>query len=76
MFWVYSKVIESYVCVCVCVYKYIYIYVYIYIYYIYLVQIPFYYRLLQDTRYSSWYYTVGLCCLSILYILMCISELN
>ena len=39
------------VCVCVCI----------------LSQILFHYSLLQDTAYSSLYYTVGSCCFSILY---------
>ena len=37
-----------------------------------LFQIIFHYRLLQDTEYSSLYYTVGPCYLSILYIIVCI----
>ena len=37
-----------------------------------LFQILFHYRLLQDIEYSSLSYTVGPCCLSILYIEMCI----
>ena len=37
-----------------------------------LFQILFYYRLLQDTEYSSLCYTVGPCCLSILDILVCL----
>ena len=32
----------------------------------------FHYGLLQDTEYSSLCYTVGPCCLSILYIIVCI----
>ena len=37
-----------------------------------LIQILFHYRLLQDTEYSSLCYTVGPCCLCILYIVVCI----
>ena len=36
------------------------------------IYILFHYRLLQDIEYSSLSYTVGPCCLSILYIEMCI----
>ena len=43
-------------------YKYIYI----------LFHILFHYALLQCTEYSSLCYTVGPCCLSILYIVVCI----
>ena len=42
--------------------------VYIYI----LFQILFHYRLLQDIEYRSLCYTVGPCCLCILYIVVCI----
>ena len=35
-------------------------------------QVTFHYRLLQDIEYSSLCYTVGPCCLSILYIVVCI----
>ena len=56
----YSKVIQLY----------IYIYIYIHI----LFHILFHYGLLQDTEYSSLCYTVGPCCLSILYIVVCISR--
>ena len=44
------------------------IYIYIYI----LFQTLFHYRLLQDIEYSSPCYTVGPCCLSVLYIVVCI----
>ena len=37
-----------------------------------LFQIFFHYRLLQDIKYSSLCYTVGPCCLSVLYIIVCI----
>ena len=37
-----------------------------------LLQILFHHRLLQDIEYSPLYYTVGPCCFSILYIVMCI----
>ena len=37
-----------------------------------LFQILFHYRLLQDIDYSSLCYTVGPCCLPILYIVVCI----
>jgi len=36
--------------------------------YMYFFQILFPYRLLQNTEYSSLYYIVGPCCLSVLYI--------
>ena len=49
-------------------YTYIYIVIHIYI----LFQILFHYRLLQNTEYSSLCYTVGPCCLPILYIVVCI----
>ena len=39
-----------------------------------LFQIHFHYSLLQDIEYSSLYYTVGPCSLSVLYIVVCISE--
>ena len=44
-----------------------------YIIYI-LFQIIFHYVLLQGTEYSSLYYTVGPCCLSILHTVVCIYE--
>ena len=50
--------------------KVIQLYIYIYIYF----QILFHYRLLQDIEYSSLCYTVGPCCLPILYILVCTCE--
>ena len=37
-----------------------------------LFHILFHYGLLQDIKYSSLCYTVGPCCLSILYIVVCI----
>ena len=40
--------------------------------YIYSFHIPFPYGSSQDTEYGSLYYTVGPCCLSILYIIACI----
>ena len=43
---------------------------YVYIYILFLVL--FHYRLLQDIEYSSLCYTVGPCCLSILYIYYCV----
>ena len=47
--------------------------IYIYIIYIYILfQILFHYGLLQDIEYSSLNYTVGLCCLPILYTVVCI----
>ena len=48
----------------------LYIYIHIYI----LFQILFHYRLWQITEYSSLCYTVGPCCLSILYIVVCICQ--
>ena len=52
----------------------IYIYMHIiYIIYIFvLFQILFHYRLLQDIEYSCLCYIVGPCCLSILYMVVCI----
>ena len=38
------------------------------------ISILFHYRLLQDTGFSSLYYTVGLCSLSILYVAMCTCQ--
>ena len=46
----------------------IHVYIYIYI----LFNILFHYDLLQDIEYSSLCYTVGPCCLPILYIVACI----
>ena len=63
-FQVYSKVIQLYIYMCIYVYMHVYIYI--------LFQIVFHNRLLQDIEYSSLCYTVGLCCLSILYIVVCI----
>ena len=37
-----------------------------------LFQILFHYKLLEDIEYGSLYYTVGPCCLSILYMVVCI----
>ena len=62
MFQVYSKVIQ----LCICIYTHTYIYI------LFLFQILFHYRLLQDIEYSSLCYTVGPCCLSILYVVVCI----
>ena len=50
--------------------KVIQLYIYIYI----LFQILFHYGLLQDIQYSSLCYTVGPCCLTILYIMVCICS--
>ena len=47
------------------------LYIYIYIYTHMIFHILFHYRLLKDIEYSSLSYT-GLCCLSILYIVVCI----
>ena len=44
----------------------------LYIYICILFQVLFHYRLLQDIEYSSLCYMVGPCCLSILYIVVCI----
>ena len=44
------------------------IHIYMYI----LFHIHFHYSLLQDIEYNSLFYTVGSCCLSILYIVVCI----
>ena len=46
------------------------VYIYIYI----LLHIIFHYGLLQDIYYGSLSYTVGPCCLSILYIAVCICQ--
>ena len=51
-----NSILHTYVCVCMHIYI--------------LFQILFHYRLLQDTEYSSVCYTVGPCCLSILYIVV------
>ena len=48
--------------------KVIQLYIYIHI----LFHILFHYGLSQDIEYSSLCYTVGPCCLSILYIIVCI----
>ena len=53
------------------IHKYKYIYIYIYI----LFHILFHYGLLQDIEYSSLCYTVGPCCLSILYIVIYSSSM-
>ena len=58
--------LDIYIYMYVCIYTYIYIYIYV------LFQILFSYRLLQNTEWSSLYYTVGSCCLPILYIVVCI----
>ena len=53
----------------------LYIHIYVYIHtceYISLFQILFPYRLLENIEHSSLCYTVGLCYLSILYIVVCI----
>ena len=64
-----------YIYVCVCVYIYIYIYIYIHIYIYILLQILFHYRVLQDTEYSSLCFTVGPCCLPILFNLFFLTSL-
>ena len=46
--------------------------IHLYIYICILFQILFHFKLLQDIEYSSPCYTVGPCCSSILYIVMCI----
>ena len=51
---------------CLCMYIYIHMYICIPF------QILFHCRLLQDIDYRSLCYTVGLCCLAILYIVLCI----
>ena len=48
------------------------LYIYIYIHIIF--YILFHYGLSQDTKYSSLCYTVGPCCLTILYVIICIWE--
>ena len=64
MFQVYSKVTQLCMYTCVCIYICMYVYI--------LFHILFRYRLLQDIEYSSLCYTVDPCCLSILYIVVCI----
>ena len=49
---------------------YIYLYLSIYIYILSQILVP--HRFLQNTEYSSLYYTVGPCFLSILYIVVCV----
>ena len=39
-----------------------------------LFQILFVYKLLKNTKYGSLCHTVGPCCLSVLYMVVCISE--
>lgn len=56
MFQVYIQVVQTDICICESE----------------LLQVLFHYRLLQDTEYSSLFYTVGPCCISVLYILVCI----
>ena len=65
-FLVYSKVIQIYMCVCVCVYIYICMCVYTYIYLF--LSIMVYYKILNLIP----CYSVGLCWLPILYIVICI----
>ena len=60
----------NYVCVCVCIYIYTYIYIYIFIY---ICSFRFfshigYYKILWSTL----CYTVGPCCLLVLYIVVCV----
>ena len=55
---------------CVCIHTHTHTYIYIYIYILF--HIIFYYGLSQDIEYSSLYYTGRPCCLSILYIIVCI----
>ena len=57
-------------------YTYIYIYMYIYIYIYVPFQILFHSRLLQHIEYSSLCDTKGPCCLSILYIVVCIQGFS
>ena len=52
------------------IYVYIYIYIHTHTYIYILFQILSHYRLLQDIEYSSLYYIVGPCCLSVLYIVV------
>ena len=49
---------------------YIYICIYVYIYILFQTLFP--YKLLQNIEYSSLRYTVGPCCVSVLYIVVCI----
>ena len=66
--YVYIYVLCIYsICVCVCVCIYIYIYIHL--------QIPFQYRLLQHTEYSSLYHAVGPCFLPIIYIVLLLLSL-
>ena len=50
---------------------YIYIYTYTHIYVYIFFQVLFDYRFLEDIEYSSLCYTIGPCCLTILYIVVC-----
>ena len=67
---VYSTVNQLNICVCVCVYIYIYIYIWIQTF-IKMCQNLFLYRLLQNIECCSLFYTVCVCWLSILYIVVC-----
>ena len=51
---------------------FVYIYIYIYIYIYSFIKIHFHCSLLQDIEYSSLCYTVNPCCLSVLYMVVCI----
>ena len=59
--------------ICVCVYMYIYIYIYTCVLYI-CFHILLHYGLLQNIEYSALCYTVGVCCLFVIYITVCICE--
>ena len=62
----YSKAFQLYIFNYTQIEIYVHIYIYIYI----LFHILFHYGLLQDMEYSSLCYTVGPCCLSVLYIVI------
>ena len=80
--------IYTHICVYIYTHTYVYIYTHVYIHtcmyrytytgvytHTFLFHILFHYGLAQNTEYSSLcYYTVGPCCLYILYIIACISE--
>ena len=50
----------------------IYVHSHTHIYILYFLYILFYYGLSEDNEYSSLWHTAGLCCSSILYIIVCI----
>ena len=67
-FLVYSKVILLYISLSLSIYIYIHTHMYF--------QILFHYGLSQDTEYSSLCFTVGPCCLSLIYKVLCICQMS